>query len=156
MAVHAGNFPRFMRTSFPEQSVPSFVTRKAGTVLFVDCVSRILGETDWDRFLSTSRIDVVLAGTVTGLASELFLGVFRIREGFTHNGFLKVLALVCVTDDTGFAAGVVIVCLCSRRRCRGCGGTPADHSNDYYDDNNTQRQKCMRPFHSHSGAGQPA
>jgi hypothetical protein len=99
---------------------------------------------------------MVLAGTVTGLASELFLRVFRVRERLTHNGFLKVLALIRMADDAGFTAGIVIARLRCRCRCSGGRGTSADHSNDYYDANNNQREICMRPFHSHSIADQPA
>jgi hypothetical protein len=120
VAIGTDNPTRLVRAAFPKQPVAPFVTRQAGSVSFIGGIARILGETNRNGVFAAAGLNVCLARTVTGLAAELLLVVFRVRERFTHNGILKMLRLILMANHAGVATGV----LSGRNRLRGLTSSP--------------------------------
>src|SRR5204863_686599 len=107
VAIHAGDIPRLMRTSLPEQPVAPLMTGQTRAVFFIDGVAGILREPDWNRVFAAPALGVGFPRAVTSLTPEFFLIIFRAREGFTHRRVLKVPALVGMADEASITARVI-------------------------------------------------
>src|ERR1043166_6129226 len=106
MAVDTRHFARFVRTSFPEQTIAAFMTRQAGPIFFLHAVLGVFGESDRDRVFTAARLNVGLTRTMTGFTSEFFFFIFRSSERLAHHRALEVLSLIRVTRNAGFTADV--------------------------------------------------
>src|SRR5262249_15642513 len=120
VTIHASHGARFVRASCPEHLVAFGMTRKAGSIPFVDWRVRILGKPNWDGVLSTTSINVCLARPVTRFAAKLFLRSFGMHQhGVAHDGVFETLLLVRMAGSahlTPYIVGGSRVRVSTRRR----------------------------------------
>src|SRR5262249_23230121 len=114
-AVDACDGSRFMRTAFPEQTVPPLVTGQARVVFLLRRVPGIFRKSNGNGFFSTAGFDVCSAWTVTRLTPMLFAFGFRVSESLSHHGCVKVRRLVDMACRANFTANIVFRSLSGRR-----------------------------------------
>src|SRR5436309_2124946 len=78
VAVDAGDLPRLVRASLPEQPVAPLMTKQAGAVLFVDGVFGILGDGVWRCSKRSGGMWNIPQIQLTGPASLRFFGLIAL------------------------------------------------------------------------------
>src|SRR5262252_5540913 len=121
MAVYAGHGPRLVRAAPPEQLVLARVALQTRGVLLGRCIPRVFSKTNWNRILTTSRLNVCTSRTVAGFATAGLIGSVRMSHRFPHCCSVEAPALILVTGDTGITADVIAIGLGFGLLIRCCG-----------------------------------
>src|SRR5436305_1017923 len=97
VAIHAGDIPRLMRTSLPEQPVAPLMTGQTRAVFFIDGVAGILREPDWNRVFAAPALGGGVVFRSLGVAVD-----GSSRDAARASGHILVTTCVMQCDVDGF------------------------------------------------------